>query len=452
MKPKAMVLFAGACVLLTAACGVGTGTSASTTTSSAAPIPELSDGQQVSIVFESYNLATAGATADTIRGLIADFQKAHPNIHVTAQPPQGSSSTDLAGSIQAEEVIGKTPDIAQLAFGDLDFAVNGLKAKSLDSLVGKPAVQAQFGGAHPYAATASTLGDYHGQTYGMPYVFSTPVLFINATLFRQAGLDPAKPPTTWDEVKQDALAITKIGKQGVYADCLTSDPTAWCWQSLVKSNGGKVLSDDGKTLDFAGDAAVGAAKMAQDLAQSGAMPNLSEAQSQDAISRGDLGMLLISSAVQGAFQKAAATGGWELSAAAEPSFGAKPAVPTNSGGALFIFADDSAKQRAAWELMKFMTSDHAYTQISSKIGYLPLRTSLVDDPGTLKPWAEANPLIKPNLAQLSRLQPWTAFPGDDYKKIVSLMMTAVQSVVFQGKDAASTLTDAQKRAQALVPA
>jgi multiple sugar transport system substrate-binding protein len=447
-----MFAAAGVLSLLTSACGIGTGSSASSATGSSAPIPELSDGQQVSIVFESYNLATAGASADTIKGLIADFEKAHPNIHVTGQPPQASAPTDYAGSVQAQEVIGKTPDVAQLTYADLDFAVNGLKAKSLDSLIGKPAVQAQFGGAHPYAPTATKLGDYKGETYGIPYVFSTPVLFINASLFRQAGLDPAKPPTTWAEVKQDALAISKIGKQGVFVDCLSPSATDWCWQSLVKSNGGKMVADDGKMLSFADSGAVGAAKMVQDLAQSGAMPNLSQKQSLDAMSRGNLGMLLESSAVQGTLQGASAAGGWELGTGEEPSFGTGPAMPTNSGSALFVFSDDPAKQRAAWELIQFMTSDHAYTQISSRIGYLPLRTSLVDDPATLKPWADAHPLIKPNLAQLSRLQPWTAFPGDSYTKIVSLMMDAVQTIVFQGKDPASTLADAQKRAQDLVPA
>jgi multiple sugar transport system substrate-binding protein len=458
--PRAWLLLAAASALalLTSACGLGSGggtaqnPSSGSDAPSSSPVPELSPNQQVSITFESYNLASAGTSADTVKGLIADFEAKYPNIHVTAQPPQGATPTNYAGSVQSQEIVGKAPDVAQLTFADLDFAVNGLKAKSMDQLFGKDAVQANFGGEHPYAPTATKLGDVDGQTYGMPYVFSTPVLFINSQLFTQAGLDPTKPPTTWAEVQTDALAIAKAtGKGGAYIDCLTQTTTDWCWQSLVKSDGGSMLSTDGKTLTFADAGAVGAAQMAQDMVQSGATPNLTQAQATDAFSRGNLGMILETSALQGTFQAASATGGWTLATAQEPSFGSQAAVPTNSGSALFIFSDDPAKQRADWDLIQFMTSDHAYTQISSKIGYLPLRTSLVDDPNTLKPWADAHPLIQPNLQQLSRLQPWTAFPGDSYTQIVTLMMTAVESIVYQGKDAKSTLTDAQTRAQALIP-
>jgi multiple sugar transport system substrate-binding protein len=442
-----------ALTLATAACGVGTGASAAdapSSTASVAPIPSLPDSQQVSITFESYNLATAGAASATINGLVADFEAAHPNIHVTAQAPQSGGS---AASVQSQAIIGKAPDVAQLTFADLKFAVSNLKAKSLDTLVGRDAVQANFGGTHPYAPTATKLGDVDGDTYGMPYVFSTPVLFINSELFTAAGLDPNTPPTTWAQVKTDALAISKAtGKGGAFIDCLTQSATDWCWQSLVKSDGGTVLSSDGTKATFAGAGALGAVEMAQDLVTSGAMPSLTQAQAVDAFNRGNLGMMLETSALQGGFQASAATGGWTLATAQEPSFGATASVPTNSGSALFIFSDDQAKQRAAWELIQFMTSDHAYTQISSKIGYLPLRTTLVDDPATLKPWADAHPLIKPNLDQLSRLQPWSAFPGDSYTQIVTLMMAAVESIVFQGKDAKSTLTDAQTRAQALMPA
>jgi multiple sugar transport system substrate-binding protein len=163
-------------------------------------------------------------------------------------------------------------------------------------------------------------------------------------------------------------------------------------------------------------------------------------------------MVLESSALQEAFRQGATANGWELRATGEPSFGTKPVVPTNSGAGLSIFAKDPAKQRAAWELIKFLTSDRAYTVISSKIGYLPLRTGLVDDPNGLREWARQNPLIKPNLDQLSRIKPWTAFPGDNYQQITDLMMTAVESAVYSGKDPQSTLSAAAAQARGLMPA
>jgi multiple sugar transport system substrate-binding protein len=134
-----------------------------------------------------------------------------------------------------------------------------------------------------------------------------------------------------------------------------------------------------------------------------------------------------------------------------PSFGAKPTKPTNSGSAVVILSEDPTKQRAAWELMKFLTSERGYTVIQSKIGYLSLRPSIVNDARYLKEWYAANPLAKANLEQLDRLEPWVAFPGTNYVGMRDIMMKAVENVVLNGDDPATTLKAAQERASALLP-
>jgi multiple sugar transport system substrate-binding protein len=105
----------------------------------------------------------------------------------------------------------------------------------------------------------------------VPYVFSTPTLFYNADLFRNAGLDPDRPPTTWAEVKQYGLQIKqRTGKLGIDIGCLgTFD---WCFQALVLSNGGRVLSEDRSPLTFGEPASVEAVAMWQDLVKSGIYP------------------------------------------------------------------------------------------------------------------------------------------------------------------------------------
>ena len=52
-------------------------------------------------------------------------------------------------------------------------------------------------------------------------------LTYNRTLFTQAGLDPDKPPTTWDEVEADAKTIAdKTGVAG-YAQMATQNTGGW---------------------------------------------------------------------------------------------------------------------------------------------------------------------------------------------------------------------------------
>ncbi|WP_435084749.1 extracellular solute-binding protein, partial [Gordonia hongkongensis] len=172
---------------------------------------------------------------------------------------------------------------------------------------------------------------------------------------------------------------------------------------------------------------------------------------QDAFLRGDLGMLLTSAALQNAILESSA-GKWQAAAAPMPGFGATPAVPTNSGSALFILTDDPAKQRAAWQLIEFLTSAESETTITSNIGYVPLRASLIDDPAYLKAFADEHPdFVRPNVAQLDRLEPWVSYPGPNYQQIRTLLAKGTEEIVFRGADPHQTLSAAQTSAQALMP-
>jgi multiple sugar transport system substrate-binding protein len=451
---RLVAAIAAASALVLAGCGVGgTGGASGTGSGTVARAPELAPDQKVSITFESYNFGQAGAWTDTFNTVLDAFRTQYPNITVTAQKPQGTSSNpaaDAVSSVQTQAATGKAPDVAQLGFSDLGFTVNQLGAKPLDDLVGPDALNQAFGGANPFAPAAATLGRLDGKTYGVPFVLSTPVLYYNASLFTAAGLDPAKPPATWAEVAAAAAKIkAATGKEGAYADCVTTQAKDWCLQSIIRSNGGRVLSEDRTKLEYADPQSVQAVSMLADMVRSGASPKFSQQQAVEAFTRGDLGMILESSSQQATFAKGAKGANWELRGAATPSFGAAPSIPTNSGAALFVLSNDPAKQRAAWDLITFLTSDQSFSTIAQKIGYLPLRTGLMNT--TLKDWAAANPTTGINVAQLNRMEPWVSFPGDSYLQIRDGMMDAVEKVVLQGADPQTTLSEAQKRGQALVP-
>lgn len=437
-----------AAALTLAGCATGTTSAAS---GGDGAIPELAPDQKVEITFESYNLAQAGLWTDTITGLIDDFEAEHPNITVKAQAPQGTGgAVATASSVQTQLLAGNPPDVAQMTFDTVDFSVNQLGAQNLDTLVGKDTVQENFEGAHPFHPKARVLGDWNGATYGVPYVFSTPVLFFNASALEKAGVPADADMSTWSGVTEVAKKVTAAtGKPALSISCSVKGGN-WCMQALFKSTGGGVLSDDRETIEFGDPASVEAVTALREMFDAGVLANQASAAQNEAFMKGDTAITLTTSAMQGAFINAAKTAGWNLQADAMPAFEGHEAVPTNSGSGLFIFSQDPAKQRAGWELIKFMTSDHAYTEISSKIGYLPLRTSLTEDPAALKPWADSNPLLAPNLAQLDRLQPWVSYPGNSYVQVDDLLATAIEESVYYGKDPAATLGAAQQRAQDLI--
>jgi multiple sugar transport system substrate-binding protein len=399
----------------------------------------------VEITFYDYNLATAGLGADATRKLLAEFAAATPMVKVK---PVGVPVVGFIGRVQADLAARRQVDVVQLAFSDLDFAVHSLGARALEDMIPAPELAADFEGISEKGLRLGMLG---GKTYGLAFTFSMPVLFYNATLFRAAGLDPEHPPQTWAEVKQAALAIkAKTGKAGLATGILGPSAFDWLFQGVVRSNGGSTISADHKHMTFAEPPAVEAVAMLRELNDSGALDNLDVNAAMEKMAAGEMGMYLQTSAVQG-FIVAGAKGKYELRATTMPRFGDKPLRPNNSGSALVILSSDPTRQRAAWELMKFMTSKRAYTVITSEIGYLPLRTDIVDDPKYLGDWVRTHPLVAPNLEELKLLEPWEAMPGPNYRQIVKTMMDAVELCVTGKVDVASTLKAAQDTTQALLP-
>lgn len=397
----------------------------------------------VTISFYNYNLASASAGADATRELIAAFEKANPLIKVeTVAVP----SNEIVTRIQADMAAGQQPDVAQLVFRDLIYIASDLGANALEDMAGPKGYADLVDGLIPRGVD---LGRVDGKTYGLAYTFSTPVMFYNADLFRAAGLDPDQPPKTWAEVKTDAEAIVaKTDAEGFFPGAYGPADGTFVYQSILMSNGGNVR--DGNRLTFADSDGIGAVQMLRDMTDSGAQARIDFTGANELMSSGGLGMYLYTSALQNTLSKAS-EGKWDLRVAQMPAFGDKPTAPTNSGSALYTFSKDPIKQRASYELMKFLTSKEGYTIITSKIGYLPLRLDIVDDPNYLGPWTATHPLIRPNLAQLERLTPNVAFPGPNYRQAESMMKDAVIEAVFGEGDVTQVLTTAQDNAQALMP-
>ncbi len=64
-----------------------------------------------------------------------------------------------------------------------------------------------------------------GQMLSLPFNSSTPVLYYNKAEFKKAGLDPNKPPKTWEQVYTDSQ---KLKKAGVKCGFTTA------WQSWIQ--------------------------------------------------------------------------------------------------------------------------------------------------------------------------------------------------------------------------
>jgi sn-glycerol 3-phosphate transport system substrate-binding protein len=71
-------------------------------------------------------------------------------------------------------------------------------------------------------AVAGYYSDANGNMLSFPFNASTPILYYNKSMFRDAGLDPRLPPKTWPEVGQDAK---RLRDQGAVCGFTTSWPS-----------------------------------------------------------------------------------------------------------------------------------------------------------------------------------------------------------------------------------
>ena len=96
---------------------------------------------------------------------------------------------------------------------------------------------------NPIILDAVTDGD--GNHFGFPRQAYAMGLHYNRDLFEQAGLDPDSPPTTWDEVREAAKAISDATGKAGYAQMTMNNTGGWQLTAGTVAHGGRTQVDNG---------------------------------------------------------------------------------------------------------------------------------------------------------------------------------------------------------------
>lgn len=299
-----------------------------------------------------------------------------------------------------------------------------------------------------YDKALLSLGQVKSKQVGIGFSLSTPIVYFNADLVRKAGVNPEHFPTTWDGII-DVAKKSKAANPGTYSMHLDWEITGnWMWQALVFSNGGSMLTPDEKKVAFDGAAGKAAINTLARVAKDGEMRNIStSAATQDFIS-GNLAVLSTSTSRLGIITKQVGNR-FDLRTARMPiqKDGRLPA----GGNVAMMFAKDPAKQKAAWEYIKFATGPLGATAMVKATGYFPANTIPANDPNMLKPFYEQNPNHLIAIKQLPVLTGWYAFPGENGLKITDVIKDHLQTVVSKEAQPEVALADMSKAVQALLP-
>lgn len=103
-----------------------------------------------------------------------------------------------------------------------------------------------------------------GKIYGVPQNGYALGLLYNRKLFSSAGLNPDKPPTTWEEFRSAAKALSSSSVAG-YAEPSVSNQGGWRFTNWMYSAGGDMQSPDGKKAMFNSDKGIAVLELLKNM-------------------------------------------------------------------------------------------------------------------------------------------------------------------------------------------
>jgi sn-glycerol 3-phosphate transport system substrate-binding protein len=196
-----------------------------------------------------YPVAVGGPITRTIDQMASDFEKDNPGIKVKPIY-SGTYQETIVKAITANKA-GTPPTTAILLSTDMFTLIDEDAIVPFDELAASADDKAWMKSFYPAFMANSQTG---GKTWGIPFQRSTIVLYWNKELFKEAGLDPDRPPASWKEMLEYAQKLTKHDASGNVTQWGVQIPSSgfpyWLFQGLTTPNGVELMNAAGTETYF----------------------------------------------------------------------------------------------------------------------------------------------------------------------------------------------------------
>jgi len=226
------------------------------------PARSSSHASVTTITWEASPISTSGP--DLRKVLIADFERAYPNIKV--QLISAPTNTDTNESQLETQISGgsSSPDVFM---GDVIWpAVFGAHGLAVPLSTKLP--KSFFARFAPGLVAGAT---YQGKVYAAPFFEDQGFLYYRKDLLSKMHLPV---PKTWEELKAESLQLqrAKLVKYGFVWEGADYEGATCDFMEYLTDAGGKVLSSNGKSSTLNTPAAVKALTFMRSLVTSGVTP------------------------------------------------------------------------------------------------------------------------------------------------------------------------------------
>jgi sn-glycerol 3-phosphate transport system substrate-binding protein len=213
-----------------------------------------------------YPVAVGGPITKLIDALAADFEKENPGIKV--KPVYTGSYQDTIAKTLTALKGGEPPHFAVILSTDMYTLIDEESVVAYEDLAKTDSDKAWLKGFFPGFMENSQTG---GKTWGIPFQRSTVVLYWNKELFKEAGLDPNKPPATWAEMLDYAKKLTKKGPTGNVVQWGIQVPSSgfpyWLFQGFTTQNDVRLMNATGTETYYDKPAVIEALQFWVDLSR-----------------------------------------------------------------------------------------------------------------------------------------------------------------------------------------
>lgn len=381
---------------------------------------------------------------ELMESVAKEFMARNPSIRVVLRAPENGYEEIMQRNLR-DAVTNTLPDVAfhglnrQRTLAERNIPVD------LKPFMSADAQMKDLG----FSPSLLSLGQVGTAQTGIGFALSTPVLYFNGALVKEAGGNPDKLPVSWDEVIKLAAAMHDPAKNrtGMFFDWTITGN--WSWQGLVLSHGGTMLNGDESRVAFGEAPGQQAMRVLRRFVDDGRMPDIRpDTMFQDFFS-GRMGVAMQSTAQLGRFNREIG-GRFPLVCARYPLSSPSARLPAG-GNVGMMFTKDPARQKAAWEFIKFACGPVGATMMVRATGYMPATTIPAQRKEMLSDFYAQNPNHLVSIRQQDVITGWYAFPGQNALRITDVINDHLQTVVAKRDAADAVLAKMTADVQALIP-
>jgi multiple sugar transport system substrate-binding protein len=369
------------------------------------------------------------------------YMGAHPDVAIRLDVV-----ADYSAALQRvlrDALTGQLPDVAFHGHNNIGLLAQQGLLSPLDDLI---AAEGDWQ-ARGYSERLNSIGRAGDRVFGLPFALSTMVVMYNIELVKAAGADPARLPTTWDELFDLARRL-KASSGGIYIRI--ESPGSWGLNTFVQNFGGRVLTPDVRDIAFDGPEGLAAMRMLRTYGDVRGNVALTGAQARQAFGAGSLGILVDSSSGLRGYERAA-NGRFEIRATLLPKVsGVQSRVPP-AGNSACIMTKDVARRKAAWDYIKFATGPEQQALLATETAFVPMNTQAIAREELLGAFYRNRPNDRVAAEILPALEGWPAFPGPHSLRIDRDILDQMDAVVRLQKTPEEALAEMARLTRAQLP-